>query len=202
MPAAALATGTVAYNPTMARTGRFAAIAGGLVVLCIAGLLGYRARTAASGGWNKFSAPDGSFTILAPGEPELDDHEAVSESGKPATTLHFVTVHGPTSTFFCNYWDLSYTPADETDAQMAMAGSRDGLIQIFGGKLLSSQASTSDGRYAQSFKSTTTDDGIMERRFFIIGRRLYMLAVARPVEDDDQDTQKFFGSFKLSSANP
>jgi hypothetical protein len=186
----------------MAKSGRFAAIVGGLVVLCIIGVLGYRARTAVAGDWQKFSAPDGSFTILAPGEPELQDDEAVSETGKPPTTIHFVTMHSPTSTFFCNYWDLSYTPADETDAQMAMAGSRDGLIHSFDGKLLSSQASTSTGRYAQSFKSTTTDNGIMEGKFFIIGRRLYMLAVARPAEDDDEETQKFFGSFKLSSENP
>lgn len=35
-----------------------------------------------------------------------------------------------------------------------------------------------------------------------IGQRLYMLAVARPAEDSDEETQKFFSSFKLSSLKP
>ncbi len=185
----------------MAKPARFAATVGGLVLLSIVGLLGYRAWAPGSG-WIKFSAPDGSFTILMPVEPDLEEHDAVSETGKPPTTFHFATAKSPTSYFFCDYWDLSYTPADEEDAQMTMAGSRDGLIDQADGKLLSSQASKSAGQYTQTFKSTTSDDGLMEGRIFIIGRRLYILAVARPAEEDDADTQRFFGSFKLSPENP
>ncbi|HKO03939.1 MAG TPA: hypothetical protein VJW51_04285 [Candidatus Acidoferrales bacterium] len=186
----------------MAKASRFAAIAAALVALCGTAWLGYRAWKPAPEGWIQFSAPDGTFTILLPGEPKLEEQEATSESGKPATTIHFVTAKGLTSHFFCHYWSLSYTPSSETGAQIAMAGSRDGLIHGLDGNLLSSQASMSDGHYMQTFKATLPDDGILEGRFFFIGERLYMLSVARPAEQSDEETQKFFGSFKLSSSNP
>jgi hypothetical protein len=181
------------------KVGLFAAIAVGLIAICI-GVVSYRASRPT--GWVQFSAPDGTFSILMPGEPKVENGEAVSESGKPATPIHFVTVEGPTSTFFCEYWDLSFTPADETDAQMTMAGARDGLVHKFGGKLLSREDSTSGGRSAQSFKASMPDNGILEGRSFLIGRRLYMFTVARPAEQSDEETQKYFNSFKLASSNP
>ncbi|HYL69598.1 MAG TPA: hypothetical protein VEX69_10570 [Candidatus Limnocylindria bacterium] len=182
----------------MARSARFIAFTVGSIAFCAIGVLGYRAWAPKSAGWITFSPPVRSFSILLPGEPQQEDQEAVSDSTRPPTTIHFVTAEGTTSTFFCHYWDLSYTPAGEADEQIAMAGSRDGMIRNYDGKLLSSQASISDGHYAQDFTATTTDNGIMEGRFFIVGQRLYMLAVARPAEEDDEVTKTFFNSFKLS----
>ena len=158
-------------------------------------------RLAGTADWEKFTSPDGNFSILLPGAPETQEQEAVSDSQLPATTIHFVTAKSPTSTFFCNYWDLSYTPENEVSAQISMAGGRDGMIHEYDGHLVSHEESASGGQYTQTFKASMPDDGIMEGKFFIIGRRQYMLAVARPAEDSDEETRKFFNSFKLSSSS-
>jgi hypothetical protein len=97
------------------------------------------------------------------------------------------------------YWDLAYTPADDTDAQIAMAGSRDGLIHKFGGQLLSHEESQSSGYSEQRYKATTTDSGILEGRSFIIGRRFYALSIAYPAEEGNENAQKFLNSFKRVS---
>jgi hypothetical protein len=193
-----------AYHRRMqTNSGRWAVIAGAIIVVCICigvGVHYYRADTET--GWVKFLAPDGDFSILMPGQPEIEEQEARTETGGTPTTHHFLTAKSLTSHFFCYYWDLSYTPADETDTQMGMAGARDGMIHELGGKLLSHDDSMSDGHSAQSFQASLPDDGILEGRFSVIGRRQYMLAVARPAEDTDEETQKFFSSFKLSSLKP
>lgn len=110
--------------------------------------------------------------------------------------MHWLKAEDETSTFFCMYWDLAYTPADDTDAQMAMAGSRDGLIDKLGGRLLTHEYLQSDGNSEQRYTATTTDNGIMEGRSFIIGHRLYALSVAYPAESRDENADKFFQSFK------
>jgi len=168
----------------------------GFVVVCGLGLAGCVSRVTAD--WQKFSPPDANFSVLLPGAPELENEEAKSDSQLPATTIHFATAKSPTSTFFCHYWDLSYTPENEVSAQMAMAGARDGMIHQYEGQLVSHEESSAGGQYTETFRATLPDDGIMQGKFFIIGRRQYMLAVARPAEDGDEETRKFFGSFKLS----
>ena len=54
---------------------------------------------------------------------------------------------------------------------MAMAGTRQGFIDQYGGKLLSHEESNAAGYSEQTFKATTSDDGIMEGKLYIIGRR-------------------------------
>jgi hypothetical protein len=176
--------------------GRFAAIAAGVIVIGI-GVVVYRSITPA--GWVAFSSPDGDFSILLPGEPKIESKEAVSESGATPSSVHWVTAEDATSTFFCMYWDLAFTPSDETDAQVTMAGARDGFIDQWGGQLLSHEESRSGGYSEQRYKATTTDNGIMEGRSFIIGHRLYMLSVAYPAENSNENAVRFFHSFKRSS---
>lgn len=175
--------------------GRFAVIAAGVIVIGI-GVMVYRSFRPA--GWQPFSSPDGDFSILLPGDPKIQNYEAVSETGRAPTTMHWVTAEDETSTFICMYWDLAFTPADETDAQMTMAGGRDGLINKFGGQLLSHEESRSNGYYEQRYKATTTDNGILEGRSFIIGHRQYALSVAYPAENNNENALKFFDSFKRS----
>ena len=177
--------------------GRFTAIGIGVVLVGVSVAV-YRAY--APGGWVRFASPDGDFTVLMPREPKIESAEAVSESGKAPTPMHWATAEGDTSTFICMYWDLAYTPADDTDAQMAMAGSRDGLINKFGGQLLSHEESQSQGYPEERYKATTTDNGIMEGRSFIIGHRLYLLSVAYPAENSDEEAHRFLVSFKRGSA--
>lgn len=176
--------------------GRFAAIVAGVIVIGV-GVIGYRSFTPT--GWVTFSSPDGDFSILLPGEPKIESKEGTTETGASPSTIHRVTAEDDTSTFICMYWDLAFTPSDETDAQMTMAGARDGLIENFGGRLLNHEESQSVGRSEQRYKATTTDNGIMEGRSFIIGHRLYMLSVAYPTENANENAPRFFQSFKRSS---
>lgn len=175
---------------------RFAAIAAGVIVIGI-GVMVYRSFT--PGGWVVFSSPDGDFNILLPGEPKIESKEGTTETGAAPSTIHRVTSEDETSTFTCMYWDLRFTPEDETDARMTMAGARDGLIDNLGGQLLSHQESQSGDHSEESYKATTTDNGIMEGRIFIIGRRIYILSVAYPSENVNENAPRFFQSFKRSS---
>ena len=176
--------------------GRFAAITLGVLLVGVSVVV-FRAYSPA--GWVAFASPDGDFSILMPRQPEIQDDEAVSETGKSPTPIHWATAEGDTSTFICMYWDLAYTPEDDTDAQVAMAGNRDSLINKFGGQLLSHEESQSRGYSEERYKATTTDNGILEGRSFIIGRRLYALSVAYPAEESNENAQKFLNSFKRVS---
>jgi hypothetical protein len=175
---------------------RFGTIGLGVLLVGISVMV-YRAYSPAR--WVAFDSPDGDFSILMPHKPEIQDEEAASETGKAPPPLHWATAEGETSTFICMYWDLAYTPADDLDAQMAMAGSRDGLINKFGGQLLSHKESQSRGYSEQRYKATTSDNGIMEGRSFIIGHRLYALSVAYPAEESNENAQRFLNSFKRAS---
>ena len=187
----------LSYDSQMEKgLGRFGAIGVGVIVLGVS-LWVYRSYTPS--GWTEFSSPDGDFSVLLPSRPEIETYDAVSESGKAPTPVHWLTSEDATSTFICMYWDLAYTPADETDAQMSMAGTRDGLINKLGGHLLTHEylqpSGDRPGYSEQRYTATTTDNGIMEGKSFIVGHRMYLLSVSYPAESRNENADKFFQSF-------
>jgi len=148
--------------------------------------------------WRTFESPSGGFRILFPAEPAVRHGTRRTELGDVQTSRYSAADRAG-ATYNVTFSDYPPAGIAKASAEKLLDASRDGLVYLSRGKLISEKPSPL-GKFAGREQEIEGADGT---RYFIrlllVGNRLYQLAaVARP--PDTAEAQKFFGSFVLTGA--
>ena len=141
--------------------------------------------------WAKFEHEAGGFSVLMPGKPV----ETITQ--RPKYTLHSFTVTLGRSVFSVSYSD--YVPEVKLD-DSSVTSNIEKFNKNLGATLLTTREIKIDGHTGVEFTAETPALNV-KSRVFVIGKRMYQTAalVFKDV-DDTISVNRFFDSFKLTSA--
>ena len=167
-----------------------------LLILIIAGrAFGFQG----SHEWVKYDSPEGRYSVLLPGQPNLTTQEAVTANGEKFPQ-YMASAADAGAVFLTGYFD--HIPGTAFSLDKA----RDSMIQAVKGTLVSEGSISLGGNPGRELKvSLTGADGVeylVQARFYDVDKRVYMLQFIIAKADDDSvsaaKAEKYFDSFKLS----
>jgi len=153
--------------------------------------------------WTEFESKEGKFKTNFPSKPQLSTAEGYQPSGKrPIYWFEVLTNH---YFFAVNYSDYSGKSANENDLKKIYDFMEKQLVEIFGGKLISSNEITVNNLQGREIKLEKFDERQIVRHF-IVGKRLYWNVVIMRIADFERPemkamASKFFESFEVSETN-
>lgn len=155
--------------------------------------------TSESAPWEKFSSPEGRFTLLMPTKPTASSRDVENEAGK--LTLYAYVAGNSVAFFGGSFADLSRGARDVAHAEEVLDGVRDGVLVGTEGKLIAEKKISVKGHPGREFTASVRVneiDTIYAWRIYLVDRRLYQLAVGTLVKDSNHpDVAKFLTSFEL-----
>jgi hypothetical protein len=161
--------------------------------------------------WRPFNSPEGKFSLLMPTEPKVEVQEVNSPVGK--LTLYSYASSSKAAYLLVSYGDYPNEPVDATNAEQVLDDVRAGVLKSIGGEVLSGDKIVLKGRAkstaplidypGREFVATKTLQGaevVYNWRLYLVGRRLYQLAVVTKKADaTSPDVQKFLTSFQVTN---
>ncbi len=150
--------------------------------------------------WRKFSSAEGRFNILMPVAPKVSSREAEGPAGK--LTLHVYDASNSRGYFAVTYADYPGAARDPAHAEQVLDGVRTGVLRGVKGELISEKKISLKGHPGREFKASGKVQGIdvvFTWRIYLVGQRLYQLAVGAQAKDAAHpDVAKFLTSFDLT----
>ena len=150
--------------------------------------------------WERFNSPEGNFNILMPSKPAIDLKDVDTAVG--TLKLHLFSASTDTGYFLVSYGDYPSAPADLNDAESVLNGVRDGIVNGSTSELVSEKKISLysyPGREIVTKKATQGDVIVFKWRIYLVGRRLYQIAVGTTQKDAEMpDVNKFLTSFDLN----
>ncbi len=147
-----------------------------------------------------FNSPEGKFNVLVPFKPKLQAEDIDSPLGK-VTSYRYTSLNS-IGLFAVMYADHPVEPKDAGQRESRLDVIRDGVLKSLGGKLISEKKIRLYGYPGREFTVKKTEQGsedIYQWRIFLVGRRVYQLAVATERKDSgSNDVTKFLTSFDLN----
>ncbi len=149
--------------------------------------------------WTKLEPSEGRFRAVMPTKAEPTVSEVNSAAGKiPVYTFSSANKIGSFMLSYADYPNAASTPANE---QSVLDGVRNGVLRGTKSTLLVETNLTLNGHPGREMKTTRMIEGtemIFSWRLFLVGRRLYQLAVGTTKADSESpEIKKFFTSFEL-----
>ena len=174
----------------------FKKILAAVLLVTILGTLAFRYGQGV--GWENFNSPEGRFNILMPTKPKLEVKEVDSRVGK--LTLYAYSASNNTGYFIVSYADYPAEPNEkETMLDAVRTGVLNGLSVAMSGTEKKIAIFGYPGREFSASKTVQDTEVIFTWRIYLVGRRLYQLAVVTPKADaNSPDIAKFLTSFELS----
>jgi hypothetical protein len=163
-----------------------------LVLLVASGVLYYK-RDVIFTNWQSYKAPDASFTVELPGDPQVIDKQY-----SQFPTVHTVNAVVKKDTVYsCLY--LTSHELSESDADVLKEVDRD-FPPLLGMTPVSDRQFKSDGHPAREIHAHGQDNLGTDLRFLMIGNRLYVLMVTGPDDNRNEGMiHRFFESFKVAA---
>jgi hypothetical protein len=150
-------------------------------------------------GWEKFNSPEGRFNILMPAKPEQKVKEVDSPVGKQ--TLYTYSVLNNTGYFGVTYGDYPVEPNSAAQKETVLDRITKSLAAR-GAEMIGEKKITLAGHPGREFtvdKNIQGTDVVYNWRIYLVGQRLYQLAVVTPKANaGSPDVAKFLTSFELS----
>ncbi len=148
--------------------------------------------------WSEFRSDEGRFSVLMPEKPSLQKTTNETPQGRFEQHVFLVT-HMP---FVCMvaYADLPRKLLVSNNADGLFDLIRDQFIQQAGGKLATENSLSLDGHPGRDIK-VHLFHGELRLRLFLVGDRLYQVALTTLEKSEEEALNKFFGSFKLIPTN-
>lgn len=99
--------------------------------------------------------------------------------------------------FNCAYFDYEGSGGESPDEKLAAA--RDGSLQKTQGTLITEERIEVSGHPALDIQAHTRGNSILDARYIVAGRRIYMLAAVEtiPSDRDEKTIARFIDSFKV-----
>jgi hypothetical protein len=155
--------------------------------------------------WNKFTAEDGSFTVLMLGKA-IEKLERVKIPTVGEAPVRYVTVErGPHHSLAVMYQDYAKGNLPSAEIEKLYDKARQSAITNTGGKLSREKKVTVDKLSARELKielprGKIPGGGVMQARYFIHGSRFYQVVYKAPkAEYNAEDAQKFLESFRITA---
>jgi hypothetical protein len=149
--------------------------------------------------WEKFSSPEGRFTLLMPAKPTVSTRDVDTKVGK--LTLYSYAAGNSVAFFGGSFADYPTAARDVAHAEEVLDGVRDGVLKGSESKLISEKKISVKGHPGREFTASgkvNETDVIYAWRIYLVDRRLYQLAVGTLVKDSNHpDVAKFLTSFDL-----
>ncbi|MFZ2487321.1 MAG: hypothetical protein WAZ19_04300 [Anaerolineae bacterium] len=162
-------------------------------------------------GWVTFTAPDTSFTVRMPKEPEADEQTVPTEAGDITVAMYSVEADNHMVLVGQNGFPESIAETiatgDEEFVQSMLDGGRDGAIGNVSGTLVDEKRITVDGFPAREFTFNIAPDASPlnaditgTARVILTKDRLYQLISLQETSKATPDViQAFFDSFQLTA---
>ena len=149
--------------------------------------------------WPKLESTEGRFRVVMPMKADSSVSEVDSKSGKiPVYTFSSSNKTGSFMLSYADYPNAASTPENE---QAVIDAVRDGVLRGTKSVLVVESKLTLNGHPGREMRATRMIEGtemIFSWRIFLVGRRLYQLAVGTTKADSESpDIKKFFTSFEL-----
>jgi hypothetical protein len=152
--------------------------------------------------WKKFSPPAGKFSIIMPSEPTPEVEDVETDVG--TMKLHLFSASTSNGYVLASYGDYPSAPADSNEAESVLDGVRDGIVNGSNSELVSENKFSFYSHPARELITKKTDQGeviVFHCRVYLVGRRLYQLAVGTTQKDSEiPDITKFLISFDLNKS--
>lgn len=169
-----------------------------VLVVVLTGTLAFGFQEPAK--WERFNSPEGRFNILMPKKPEVEVKDVDSAIGK--LTLYAYSASTVTGYYLVSYGDYPVEPKDVAQREKVLDGVRSGVLNGLEAKMDSEKKITlgeHPGREFTAAKNVQGSDVVFNWRIFLVGRRLYQLAVVTQKGDAaSPDIAKFLTSFDLN----
>jgi hypothetical protein len=154
--------------------------------------------------WIKYDSPEGRYSMLFPGKPELSTQEAPAKSGQNLTQYFAIYADPDPATdvaYIAAYFDLTTGMAYSFDE------GRDGLLKAVDGTLQSEkpiQLGAYAGRELRVTAKRAGKDFSIVARLYLVEKRVYMnqFIFAKPYDAarSEQQSTKFLDSFALANS--
>jgi hypothetical protein len=159
----------------------------------------------AADAWKEFTAPDGSFSILMPGEPTESKLTQKTAVGSTQVTRYVIELQeGGQSHTALGVSVSAYPVATVGDehTQTLLDSARDGAVKIFaGGQLRGERDFELNGVKAKEI-ILERGETVARMRYFWVAPRLYQIQAITSPEMETKlaaELENFFTSFKLNS---
>lgn len=149
--------------------------------------------------WENFSSSEGRFILLAPTTPTAAKRELDTKVGK--LMLYSFTASNTTGFFVGTFGDYPNAASDSEQTERILDGVRRGVIRGTGATLISEKQKWIRGHPGREFTGSARVENTDVKytwRIYLVGRRLYQLAVATVADNASHpDVTKFLNSFDL-----
>ena len=146
--------------------------------------------------WSKLDSSEGRFRALTPSKAKL----TVSET-PGGVTIHTFASSNDRGSFMISYADYPNAPTSPAHEQTVLDKVRDGVLKGAQAALVSETKLTLKGHPGREMQARKIIDGaevILNWRLFLVGPRLYQMAVGTTKADSESpEIKKFFLSFEL-----
>jgi hypothetical protein len=174
----------------------------GVVVLCwaLGGLTVWGTQQLAASdriAWRDYTSKAGAYSILMPGQPDEQKQSVDTSAGR--VDVYTSIFENRAGAFIVAYTDYPNDAVQGSDPQALL----DSAINNLQGTLLNKANITLDGFPGREFEVEIPSDGtrptgVMTARHFLVGHRLYQVAVVTPKNPSTPDNApKFLDSFRL-----
>jgi len=153
--------------------------------------------------WKEYASAAGRFAVLAPGELKLDTQKLPTPDGA-ATTL-FIHTLNTSADYGVIYADYTFpVRGAEMQRQLLDDGAR-GAVASVGSKLIEAKEVSLGEHPGRALKELMRDGRVMHVRMYLVGSRLYQVAVTLPLLEagtpaaafGEEVAAKFLDSFRL-----
>jgi TonB family protein len=152
--------------------------------------------------WKEYSSAEGRFSITFPGTPKVE----VTTMNVPGGTFE-IHIHNlkASSEYGVIYADYQIPVGDSNVAKQLLDNGAKGAAATVNAELLSMTDITIDGSPGRLLRERLPDGRILKAKMYLVGRRLYQIAVTMPQAEnapdggkaDEEFADKFLDSFKL-----
>ena len=149
--------------------------------------------------WKPFDSPQGHFSVLMPTKPELQTRDIHAENGD-AKYYRYSAIN-EIGLFSVMYFVHPVEAKDAAEREARLELMCNGIIKNLDGEVIFDRKGKLYGYPGREFvikKAEDGDENVYQWKVFVVGNRLYQLAVTTDRKDSEStDVAKFFNSFAL-----
>jgi hypothetical protein len=167
------------------------------LVLLAACAVAYGQSNQGAGTWETFISEPGSFSVLMPGKPEVNESKQDSPNGP--YTVHLFTARADRRIYLVGWVD--YDPSFRFDTQKELEANRDKFVSAVKAQLTGTTKPIKLGPHPGIEFTAETEQVLFRSRVYVVGRRPYQLiAVRGKGTPEPPEEAKFFSSFAVTPA--
>jgi len=154
--------------------------------------------------WKEFSSPEGRFSILFPGMPQIQSRQVPTPDGKAVSlVIHTLRTFAEYGVIYADY---PFEVVGPDMARRVLDAGVKGAVAEVQSELTSVREISLEGHPGRALREKMPRGEIMHARMYLVGSRLYQIAITLPKEDGlpdsalkarEETASKFLDSFKL-----